>query len=359
MLEEFNVVPIFRQGIQELSEGIDVKIPTFCKGTCYKNEKCKEYYKEIYGNSDGIYTCPYGFNSYIFSNQEEKVIFTCLRIKDNYDKKKVNPKIEADESARIIEESTIREYAKLYNAYSDNRNRFNDYYEFTENIFHDVRKYNAQLKATNVELYNKSNGKKKYEFFLNKAKSIGTIAWFISLQLNSYDLTYNEEIMKQTIKSSYNIFKAFDKVRKSMTAITKDKNIYVNLECAGRCSDVQAYDCIEILPFVLFDNAVKYALNETEVSIIIDDSVEKLSFSIESIGPLVEVGEEEKIFERGFRSKQAIKSNQEGAGIGLYTAKKICNLHGAEIYAKSDPVQGIEKNGIKYGSFCIFVTIKK
>lgn len=359
-MKEFSIVPIYRQGMQELSEGIEIKIPKFCNNNCYKSSKCREYYKQIYELNEGVSTCPYGFNSYIFNNNGEKIIFSCMRIRNYYERKRVDSKIDESDSNRIIELQQIEQYAELYREFDESTKRFDEYYDFIENIFHDVRKYNAQLKAITDKIYHKAEGNsKKFEHFLNQAKSMRSTTWFISLRLNSYDFAYNEEIMSQTIKSSYNIRKIFDKIRHCMKKIIDEKNLRINIETNGSCMDIQAYDSIENLPFILVDNAIKYAPNNTEVNINIEDSVDALRFSVSSIGPVLLAGEDEKIFNRKYRSETAEKLTKDGSGIGLYTAKKICELHKAQIYAKSDPSIIPIKGDIKYSWFSIFVSLKR
>ena len=54
-MEEFNIVPIYRNGMDEISDGIDIPIPDFCRIHCKENEKCKRYYRELERSNNGIH----------------------------------------------------------------------------------------------------------------------------------------------------------------------------------------------------------------------------------------------------------------------------------------------------------------
>ncbi len=38
----------------------------------------------------------------------------------------------------------------------------------------------------------------------------------------------------------------------------RKKNITINVSCNGTCEDIKAYSSIELLPFLIIDNAIKY-----------------------------------------------------------------------------------------------------
>ena len=46
-MDEFNLLPIYRNGLEEISDGIDVSVPEFCRKCCRVNEKCKRHYMNL------------------------------------------------------------------------------------------------------------------------------------------------------------------------------------------------------------------------------------------------------------------------------------------------------------------------
>ena len=82
---------------------------------------------------------------------------------------------------------------------------------------------------------------------LEVTKSIQQLAWFLTLRLNNHDFIYNED------------------------------------------RDMKAYDCIELLPFILLDNAIKYSNNGENIHILIEKTRDCQHVNIKSIGPIVYV----------------------------------------------------------------------
>lgn len=358
---EFNMLPIYRQGINELSEGLEIHIPEFCKKNCEKNTKCINHYKEIFTQGAGLYICPYGFNTY-YDNESNDIIFSCFRVKDKYDKKKADPKIKDEAMGnnyyRIIELEALNSYVKAYNIFHENNQRYDDYNTYVEDILHDIRKYNAQLKAKIDRLYRKMEGnKRKYYDMLEITKSIYEIAWFFTLRINAYDFLYNENLSTAIPPAQYNIYSIFYKIKECIKEYASGKNINIHLNANRECREIKAYECIELLPYILLENAIKYAPRNTDVNIYIEEHAKKSKISVSSIGPFVDRNELKKIFIRGFRGANAQEHTKEGQGIGLYTAKKICDLHNLKysIDSSDNIIQKIKN--IKYSEFKVDIEL--
>ena len=75
-MKEFNCVPLFHQGINELTDGIEINAPDFCLKNCTCNEKCRQHYATLLFKSDGNYQCPFGFASTVFSDSENRIFDT-------------------------------------------------------------------------------------------------------------------------------------------------------------------------------------------------------------------------------------------------------------------------------------------
>lgn len=335
-MNELNMLPIFRQGLNEITDGIDVKVSEFCRKNCACNNKCINYYQDICHSGEGLYTCPFGFNSYVFDLEGDYVIFTGLRVVGRYSKSKVIPKIEDEKKKnREIDDECLHTYIEAYKQFYINQNQYANYEQFVNNIFHDIRKFNMQIKAKNDSIHRLSESNGKYGKFKEASLGIQAICWFLTLRLNSFDFAHNLELMKADIKTTYNIYKIFDKICKCMKEKKEAKYLDIRLDATRNCTDMQAYDSIELLPFILVDNAIKYAPDRTRIDITIEERNETQHATIRSIGPMLSEGEIELIFNRGYRSERARTYTNDGMGIGLFTAKQICDLHGIKIQVKS------------------------
>ena len=82
---------------------------------------------------------------------------------------------------------------------------------------------------------------------------------------------------------------------------------------------------------ILLDNAGKYALTKTSVSL--QKSGKRAIATFSNDAESVQDGSLDRCFERFYRSDEARASGKEGSGIGLCLAKEISDLHGIEISA--------------------------
>ncbi|MBQ2983133.1 MAG: sensor histidine kinase [Lachnospiraceae bacterium] len=358
-MDEFNLVPIYRNGIGEITTGIDIPIPEYCRNNCSENKKCIEYYRKLENAEVGLYQCPYGFSSYVFEIEGDKFIFSCLRVEKHYDRNKLMPKIK-DESKEYRELSilSVKKYAEAYKEYFVSKNKYDKYKTFVDDIFHDVRKFNQQIKIKSDKIYNKAQQHRRLGDILEATKSIQQLGWFLTVRLNNHDFIYNEALLKADVKSSYNIYRIIDKVKKCLKERAEQKNIKIEMNSKYQCRNMQAYDCIELLPYIFLDNAIKYSICGEKIHINIEEGKEYQHVNISSLGPIVYEREISKLIEQGYRSENAINLTEDGMGIGLYTAKCICDLNDIklEIASAQDVVR--KYRNIEYTEFSVDIWIK-
>lgn len=88
---------------------------------------------------------------------------------------------------------------------------------------------------------------------------------------------------------------------------------------------------------VLVDNAIKYNVKNGEVRIRIEPIDDKpfVMISVEDTGIGISPEDLQRLFTKFFRSRQALKDQTSGIGLGLYLAKNIIERHGGRIWARS------------------------
>ena len=87
------------------------------------------------------------------------------------------------------------------------------------------------------------------------------------------------------------------------------------------------------------DNACKYSILGTTITIRAVKSRAEIIFSVHSYGTAIPAADRERIFERYYRS--ASRSNRAaGTGIGLSVAKRVALMHGGSVWVTSDEVEG-------------------
>jgi two-component system sensor histidine kinase KdpD len=87
------------------------------------------------------------------------------------------------------------------------------------------------------------------------------------------------------------------------------------------------------------DNACKYSIYGSTVTIRAVKVHAEIVFSVRSFGPVIPIGDRERIFDRYYRSTTR-SSQAAGTGIGLSVAKRVALLHGGSVWATSDETEG-------------------
>ena len=92
---------------------------------------------------------------------------------------------------------------------------------------------------------------------------------------------------------------------------------------------------IKNLVEILLDNAIKHSKENSIITIILDENIKNIELLVINEGEEIPHGEEEKIFERFYRSDKSRDRSKSRYGLGLAIAKNIVVNHNGVISAKS------------------------
>ena len=87
------------------------------------------------------------------------------------------------------------------------------------------------------------------------------------------------------------------------------------------------------------DNACKYSIYGTAITIRVVQSKGEVIFSVHSFGPVIPMADRERIFDRYYRSSNS-SNRASGTGIGLSVAKRAATIHGGYVWVTSDQDEG-------------------
>jgi two-component system sensor histidine kinase KdpD len=87
------------------------------------------------------------------------------------------------------------------------------------------------------------------------------------------------------------------------------------------------------------DNACKYSIFGTTITIRAVQSQAEVIFSVHSYGPVIPMADRERIFDRYYRSAN-LPNRAAGTGIGLSVAKRAAMIHGGYVWVTSDQDEG-------------------
>lgn len=92
--------------------------------------------------------------------------------------------------------------------------------------------------------------------------------------------------------------------------------------------------------FILGDNACQYSKPGGHIELTLWTDENEVNFSLSDQGIGIPAEDLERIFDRKFRSKNALKSRDDGSGLGLPMARSILKAHGGHISVSSTENSG-------------------
>ena len=109
---------------------------------------------------------------------------------------------------------------------------------------------------------------------------------------------------------------------------------------------------LALIPYILIDNATKYARSGSDVYVSFS---EDYKFSVINVGPALDNGEEVKVYEKGYRGRNAQCIQSSGMGLGLYFAKNILEKFGCTIgISQGSNVEAVVDN-VEYRTISVTV----
>lgn len=90
----------------------------------------------------------------------------------------------------------------------------------------------------------------------------------------------------------------------------------------------------------IIENAVRYTPKGGSVTVWIERDGDYLKIGVKDTGIGIPASQREHIFEKFFRSKNAVEKRNDGSGLGLYIAKNVITYHGGSIWFESEEGKG-------------------
>lgn len=346
------ILPHISEGIRY--DGLLMKWPARCK-TCQTNE--------CVAKTEDLGLCSYGYN-YTSTNKITLAGFVCVDHKTGSSAKSKKMRTEksqvinlhlVESQISILRQLAVKKIALSQETKSIAREQFLQKESFRDEFIaelkeeilkglsfvHDYKQINATI-SQNINViietnYNESDFEKKLEKANHQEKAIYWASKFLQEKLNVAKYLLNPEwISKESEKSSFRFHGLALKYLRLYEDLFKKKGIHVSVSGDSYKNIVANPEAISVIIQTLIDNAYKYSKRSGRVEIHISDQTDHIHYCVSSYGPRISDNERELIFQPFKRARDAIKSQEEGAGYGLYISQLIAKRIGTIIEVEQE-----------------------
>lgn len=137
-------------------------------------------------------------------------------------------------------------------------------------------------------------------------------------------------------KAPVDIFKIVEDSIKEILPIAKERNIEVSFNFKKGIPKIIADpERIKMVAENLLNNSIKYTTNHGKIEIKLAKKDDDIVFSVKDNGVGIPEDQQDRVFEKFFRSDNAAKYQTEGTGLGLYISKSIVEQLGGRIWFQS------------------------
>lgn len=143
--------------------------------------------------------------------------------------------------------------------------------------------------------------------------------------------------------TSFSVSELLDEICKELTHFSHAHNVVIKNAIAADVSNVEGdRDKIREVLLNMLTNAIKYTTTGHQEIIVGASTIEHglVQFSIKDHGIGIPKKDLEHIFKKFYRADNAIESQTEGSGLGLYIAREIARLHGGDMRIESKEGEG-------------------
>lgn len=206
---------------------------------------------------------------------------------------------------------------------------------------HDYKQINATISQNiNVIIETQYPGQELEQKIQHASQQEQAIYWaskFLQEKLNVAKYLLNPDwITRESETSLFRFHGLALKYIKLYNDTFRKKGILPTVSGTSHKNVLANPEAMSVIIQTFLDNAQKYSKKSGKVDIYISDESDHIFFSVSSYGPRILDNEKELIFQPFKRAKDAIKTQEEGAGYGLYISQLIAKRLGTIIDVEQD-----------------------
>ena len=213
--------------------------------------------------------------------------------------------------------------------------------EFISIVSHQLRSPISNLKWAAEVLRSERFGEindKQSEYIKMLGENNDRMAELVSDLLMVSKIEQGSLILQKTAFSLADLVKD---VISGFRALAEASNVEIKIRFAENIPEVLADQAkIKVVVENLIDNAIRYIQERGEVLIEVTGKGENVLFKIEDNGVGIPREDQKHIFQRFFRSQNALRHQTQGSGLGLSIVKPIVEKSGGKIWFTSKENEG-------------------
>ena len=207
---------------------------------------------------------------------------------------------------------------------------FNKQKDFIADASHELKTPLAVIMASSDEL---KEDKKNAQYVNNIKQESEKMNNLIKSML---DLSKLESGITKDSYKEEDLSKIINKVCLTFEAVAFEQEVEISSDIQDNILFNCNKDEIERLISILIDNAIKHSNKKSVIKVITKKEKSNIIISVTNSGDPIKEEDEEKIFERFYRSDKSRKRSENRYGLGLAIAKNIVINHNGTIKAHSE-----------------------
>lgn len=353
------LLPTIQPGISELVDGAFIDVPTFCKKSMApgkslesSRKKCMKFHEECI-SQDGLHICPYGFSCYIHTSNGNKIIYVGLIIKGHSDYNKLSPKLDIKKCTQLTE-NELDKIIKHSDKSLEIEALSSASLRFLTTSLHNIKKLCSHIEYFADKLRNSIKDGNLKKTALQAYTSIA----LVNVNFEFFDSLVNVSNLQKGKKNKMQLWNKFYSMEQTLEVEANKKNLtFLNPDQQVPAIWIYAYDSLALLPYILYENAIKYS---PEGSNIVTNYIEQediLKLTISNMGYKYSRSQINQMFNKFYRAD--ISNKEYGSGVGLFLAKNLCEIHNLDIniFSSDEDIQEID--GEIRSTFSVEIIIDK
>ncbi len=212
--------------------------------------------------------------------------------------------------------------------------------EFISNVSHELKSPLTSIRMMTEMLHHNrvENEERKAEYYAAMLEESQHLSHLID---NILDFSRMEEDRKKYEFMDLDPDKLIREFLRSIRELIRETGFKISYSSPDKANLIRAdRNAILQILYNLVDNAIKFSGTSKRIDIQLFFKGHEMVLSVKDYGIGISTEEQEKIFERFYRSSEPKRAGIRGSGIGLTIVKKIVEDHGGSLTLDSMPGEG-------------------